>query len=195
VSLEFLFSGWGGRPDKDGIDGLSSLAVNYSNTPAEILEVEQPLRIERYQFRTDTGGAGKFRGAVGLEREYRLVEANDAILQVRGDRQKFGPFGLHGGQAGAKAGNLLNPDSDSHSVPDGKFMMTLKKGESFRAQLAGGGGWGNPFERDPASVLDDVLNEKVSMECALEQYGVVINRVDMAVNEEETTRRRTAVST
>lgn len=190
VCLEFLFSGWGGRPDKDGIDGLSSLAVNYSNTPAEILEVEQPLRIERYQFRTDTGGSGKFRGAVGLEREYRLVEANDAILQVRGDRQKFGPFGLHGGSAGAKASNLLNPDSNTPSVPDGKFMMTLKKGESFRAQLAGGGGWGNPFERDPASVLDDVLNEKVSLDCALEEYGVSIDNVKMKVNEEETMRLR-----
>ena len=190
VCLEFLFSGWGGRPDKDGIDGLSSLAVNYSNTPAEILEVEQPLRIERYQFRTDTGGSGKFRGVVGLEREYRLVEANDAILQVRGDRQKFGPFGLHGGSAGAKASNLLNPDSSTPSVPDGKFMMTLKKGESFRAQLAGGGGWGNPFERDPASVLDDVLNEKVSLECALEEYGVSIDNVNMKVNEEETMRLR-----
>ena len=195
VSLEFLLSGWGGRPNKDGIDGLSSLAVNYSNTPVEILEVEQPLRIERYQFRADTGGAGKFRGALGLEREYRLVEANDAILQVRGDRQKFGPFGLHGGHTGAKASNLLNPDSDSPSVPPGKFMMNLKKGESFRAQLAGAGGWGNPFERDPAFVLDDVLNEKVSLGCALKQYGVAIDDANMTVNEEETTRLRKAAST
>jgi len=66
----------------------------------------------------------------------------------------------------------------------------LKKGESFRAQLAGGGGWGNPFERDPASVLDDVLNEKVSLDCALEEYGVSIDNVKMKVNEEETMRLR-----
>ena len=71
-------------------------------------------------------------------------------------------------------------------------MMTLKKGESFRAQLAGAGGWGNPFERDPAFVLDDVLNEKVSLEGALEQYGVAIDSIQMAVNEEETMRLRKA---
>ena len=194
VNLEFLFSGWGGRPNKDGIDGISSLAVNYSNTPAEILEVEQPLRIERYQFRTDTGGAGKFRGAVGMEREYRLVEATEAILQVRGDRHKFGPFGLHGGKPGAKAGNLLYPDSESPEVPVGKFMMTLQKGESFRAQLAGAGGWGNPFERDPASVLDDVLNEKVSPRCARDDYGVAIDTKNMQVDVEETGRLRAHLS-
>ena len=71
-------------------------------------------------------------------------------------------------------------------------MMTLKKGESFRAQLAGAGGWGNPFERDPAFVLDDVLNEKVSLECALEEYGVAIDSIQMAVNEKETMRLRKA---
>ena len=79
VNLEFLYSGWGGRPNKDGIDGISSLAVNYSNTPAEVVEVEQPLRIERYGFRPDTGGAGKFRGSLGTEREYRLVGADEAV--------------------------------------------------------------------------------------------------------------------
>ena len=73
VNLEFLYSGWGGRPDKDGIDGISSLAVNYSNTPAEVVEVEQPIRIERYEFRCDSGGAGKYRGSVGIVRDYRLV--------------------------------------------------------------------------------------------------------------------------
>ena len=194
VSLEFLFSGWGGRPNKDGIDGISSLAVNYSNTPVEILEVEQPLRIERYQFRPDTGGAGKFRGAVGLEREYRLVGAEEAVLQVRGDRQKFGPFGLHGGKAGALARNLLNPDSDSPTVPTGKFMMTIKKGDSFRGQLAGAGGWGNPLDRDPLLVLDDVLNEKVSPQCAREEYGVAIDLEQMQVDDEATTKLRSEMS-
>ena len=194
VNLEFLYSGWGGRPNKDGIDGLSSLAVNYSNTPAEIIEVEQPIRIERYQFRPDTGGAGKFRGALGLEREYRLVEAEEAVLQVRGDRQKFRPFGLYGGKSGALARNLLNPDSDSPVVPKSKFMMTIKKGDSFRAQLAGAGGWGNPLDRDPAMVLDDVVNEKVSLQCAREEYGVVIDLEQMQVDDEATTKLRSEMS-
>jgi len=91
VLLEFLFGTWGGRPDKDAIDALSSLAVNYSNTPVEIVEREQPIRIEEYGFRQDSCGPGKFRGGLGLVREYRLTGVDEAVLQVRSDRQKFQP--------------------------------------------------------------------------------------------------------
>ncbi|MEO8859375.1 MAG: hydantoinase B/oxoprolinase family protein, partial [Burkholderiaceae bacterium] len=83
VLLEFLFGTWGGRPNKDTNDGLSSLAVNYSNSPIEVVEQEQPVRIERYGFRTDSGGAGKHRGGVGMVRTYRLTGVADAVLQVR----------------------------------------------------------------------------------------------------------------
>ena len=190
VSLEFLFSGWGGRPAKDGIDGISSLAVNYANTPAEVVEVEQPLRIERYGFVPDTGGAGKHRGSLGMVREYRLVGADEAVLQVRGDRQKFRPFGLYGGKPGAFAASVINPDRDDPKVPPGKFMTTMLKGDVFRATLAGGGGWGDPLEREPARVLDDVLNEKVSAEGARRHYGVAVDVEAMRVDEEATRRLR-----
>ena len=92
VLLEFLFGTWGGRPDKDAIDALSSLAVNYSNTPVEIVEREQPIHIEEYGFRQDSCGPGKFRGGLGMVREYRLVGVDEAVLQVRSDRQKFRPM-------------------------------------------------------------------------------------------------------
>ena len=186
INLEFLYSGWGGRPHRDGIDGISSLAVNYANTPAEVIEVEQPLRIERYGFRPDTGGAGMHRGSLGIVRDYRLVGADEAVLQVRGDRQKFQPFGLYGGKPGDFAKNVINPDSDAPQVPPGKFMSSMAEGDVFRAMLAGGGGWGDPLERDPARVLDDVLNEKVSAECARLEYGVVIDVDAMQVDEEAT---------
>jgi N-methylhydantoinase B len=186
VNLEFLYSGWGGRPERDGIDGISSLAVNYANTPAEVVEVEQPLRIERYGFRTDTGGAGKHRGSVAIVRDYRLVDVDEAVLQVRGDRQKFQPFGLHGGKPGAFASNIINPDGDEPRYPPGKFMTTMVEGDVFRAMLAGGGGWGDPLERDPARVLDDVLNEKVSPQAARDEYGVVVDTDAMRVDEEAT---------
>ena len=190
VSLEFLFSGWGGRPAKDGIDGISSLAVNYANTPAEVVEVEQPLRIERYGFVPDTGGAGKHRGSLGTVREYRLVGADEAVLQVRGDRQKFQPFGLYGGKPGAFAASVINPDSDDPKVPPGKFMTTMVEGDVFRATLAGGGGWGDPLEREAALVLDDVRNEKVSPECAREEYGVEIDVEAMRVDKDATRELR-----
>ncbi|MGI9332469.1 MAG: hydantoinase B/oxoprolinase family protein, partial [Gammaproteobacteria bacterium] len=194
VNLEFLYSGWGGRPDKDGIDGISSLAVNYANTPAEVVEVEQPLRIERYGFRPDSGGAGKHRGSLSIVRDYRLVGADEAVLQVRGDRQKFQPFGLHGGRPGAFAANAINPDGDNPKIPPGKFMTTMVEGDVFRATLAGGGGWGDPLERDPSRVLEDVLDEKVSAKCARDEYGVQIDTDTMQVNEEVTAELRARMS-
>jgi N-methylhydantoinase B len=190
VHLEFLFGTWGGRPTKDGIDALSSLAVNYSNSPVEVLEGEQPLRIERYAFRTDSGGPGKHRGGLGMEREYRLVDVDEAVLQVRSDRQQFRPYGLQGGQSGAAAQNLLNAGTPNEQHLPGKFMMTLRRGATYRAVLAGGGGWGDPLDRDPEAVLDDVRNEKVSSEAARADYGVVVDLHRMVVDHEATEELR-----
>jgi len=180
VLLEFLFGTWGGRPDKDANDGLASLAVNYSNSPIEIIEGEQPVRIERYSFREDSGGPGRFRGGLGLVREYHLVGVEEAILQVRSDRQKHRPYGLEGGHPGAFARNYINLGQSSEERLPGKFMRTLKKGQTYSAFLAGGGGWGAPLDRSPNAVLDDVLDEKVSYETARNIYGVVIDQ-DLAV--------------
>ena len=161
VLLEFLFGTWGGRPNKDAIDALSSLAVNYSNTPVEIVEREQPIRIEEYGFRQDSCGAGKYRGGLGMVREYRLTGVDEAVLQVRSDRQKFQPYGLAGGNPGAHAGNVLRDVDGKRSALPGKFMRTFKRGETYRAELAGGGGWGDAYARAPELVWQDVLDEKV----------------------------------
>jgi N-methylhydantoinase B len=189
VLLEFLFGTWGGRPDKDAIDALSSLAVNYSNTPVEIVEREQPIRIEEYGFRQDSCGPGKFRGGLGLVREYRLVGVDEAVLQVRSDRQKFRPYGLKGGSPGANAGNTLREFDGKKSALPGKFMRTFKRGECYRAELAGGGGWGDPFARAPEKVLEDVIDEKISTESATRDYGVVVT-ADGALDRTATGRLR-----
>ena len=195
VLLEFLFGTWGGRPNKDAIDALSSLAVNYSNTPIEIVEHEQPVRIETYGFRQDSCGAGKFRGGLGLVREYRLVGVDEAVLQVRSDRQKFRPYGLKGGRPGANAGNYLRDVDGEKTVLPGKFMRTLKRGECYRAELAGGGGWGNAFTRAPELVWQDVRDEKISRDSAASNYGVAIGcdgTLDMAGTERLRSARRAA---
>jgi len=166
---------------------LSSLAVNYSNTPVEIVEREQPVRIEEYGFRQDSCGAGKFRGGLGLVREYRLTGVDEAVLQVRSDRQKFRPYGLKGGTPGANAGNYLRSAGSAKSALPGKFMRTLLRGECYRAELAGGGGWGDPFEREPDKVLRDVVDEKISRESAMRDYGVVVS--DQGVLDKEATGR------
>ncbi len=172
VLLEFLFGTWGGRPNKDTNDGLSSLAVNYSNSPIEVLEGEQPVRIEAYGFRTDSGGPGRHRGGVGMLRSYRLTGVDDAVLQVRSDRQKFQPYGLQGGHDGAFAANYLTGADGQRQQLPGKFMRTLQRGELYEAILAGGGGWGDPLQRDPAAVIEDVIDGKVSAAAALRDYGV-----------------------
>lgn len=174
VLLEFLFGTWGGRPNKDTNDGLSSLAVNYSNSPIEVVESEQPVRIERYGFRTDSGGAGKHRGGVGMVRSYRLTGVPDAVLQVRSDRQKFQPYGLQGGHNGAFAANYLTGGSGERAQLPGKFMRTFLRGELYEAILAGGGGWGDPLERDVQLVCDDVVDAKVSAAAAASDYGVIM---------------------
>ena len=195
VLLEFLFGTWGGRPNKDAIDALSSLAVNYSNTPVEIVEREQPVRIEEYGFRQDSCGAGKYRGGLGMVRQYRLTSVEEAVLQVRSDRQKFRPFGLNGGNPGANAGNVLRDGNGKRSALPGKFMRTFKRGESYRAELAGGGGWGDAFARAPELVWQDVLDEKVSRHSAARDYGVAITEdgaLDMAGTERLRLARRAA---
>ena len=189
VLLEFLFGTWGGRPDKDAIDALSSLAVNYSNTPVEIVEREQPIQIEEYGFRQDSCGPGKFRGGLAMVREYRLVGVDEAVLQVRSDRQKFRPYGLNGGAPGANARNFLKEVDGKRSALPGKFMRTFKRGETYRAELAGGGGWGNAFERAPEMVRQDVIDEKISAQSAARDYGVAIG-ADGVLDEVQTERLR-----
>ncbi len=191
VFLEFLFGSWGGRPHKDGVDGNSSAVVNFSNNPVEVIESEYPIAIERSGFVPDSGGAGKFRGGLALVRAYRFLEA-EGTLQLRTDRRRFLPYGLNGGQPGTSSHNLLNPDREARELP-GKCTLTIRRGDVFRHTLAGAGGWGDPRERDPAMVLWDVLEEKITPAYARREYGVVIDEATGTVLPEETARLRAAM--
>jgi N-methylhydantoinase B len=184
VFLEFLFGAWGGRPDRDGIDGCASIVVNFSNNPAEVIEAEYPLEILQYGFLPDTGGAGKYRGGLSLIREYRFTET-EGILQIRSDRYISHPYGLQGGKPGALSRNILNPDDEVRELP-GKCLIPLKKGDVFCHVLAGAGGWGHPFERDTERVLEDVQNEKISIESAKRDFGVVIDSETSTIDSEAT---------
>lgn len=186
VFLEFLFCGWGGRPDRDGIDGCASIVVNFSNNPAEVIEAEYPLQILEYGFLPDTGGAGKYRGACSIVREYRFTETQ-ATLQIRSDRHKSRAYGLSGGLPGSPSRNILNPQTESRELP-AKTLLTLKRGDVLRHVLAGAGGWGSPLERDPERVLDDVRNGKVSIRSAERTYGVAINPETLQIDGAGTSR-------
>jgi N-methylhydantoinase B len=188
VFLEFLFGSWGGRPTKDGVDACSSSVVNFSNNPVEVIESEYPLLIERYGYVPDSGGAGKFRGGLAVERQYRFLEAV-GTLQLRTDRRRFTPYGLAGGRSGTASDNTLTSGGDSRQLP-GKCTLEIRRGDVFRHLLAGAGGWGNPLERDPQRVLRDVLEEKLTAEYARREYGVVIDAAAGRVLAEETARLR-----
>jgi N-methylhydantoinase B len=162
-----------------------------ASQPIEVTETEQPLQIAAYEFIQDAMGPGKWRGGAPFRREYRLL-ADEAILQVRSDRRDFRPFGLYGGGPGQPSMNYLNPDRNPAPLPS-KLTMNMKKGDLFRHEVAGGGGWGDPLERDPVLVLQDVLNDFVSLRSAREDYGVVLREKPLAVDEAATVALREEV--
>ncbi|MBV9543920.1 MAG: hydantoinase B/oxoprolinase family protein, partial [Chloroflexi bacterium] len=189
VFLEFLVCSWGGRPFADGIDGVASMVVNFSNYPVEVIEREYPLRIEEYGFLPDTGGPGKFRGGLALVRRYRFLEES-GTFQIRADRSRFAAYGLAGGGSGSPSRSILNPGPDGRELPP-KTTLHVQYGDELRHELAGAGGFGNPLERDPNAVLQDVLDEKITPQHAREAYRVALTgdhscRVDQA----ETARLR-----
>src|SRR5262249_60326508 len=130
-----------------------------------------PLQIRPWKFIEDGGGGGKGRGGPRSRRKSRL-RADEAILRGRSDRHDFRPFGLYGGGPGRPSMNYLNPDENPAPLRS-KLTMNMKKGDLFRHEVAGAGGWGDPLERDPALVLLDVLNDFVSRCAARDDYGIV----------------------
>jgi N-methylhydantoinase B len=174
VFCETFMGTWGGARNHDGQEGVPHMGANQSNVPIEMIESEYPIRIERYGLVPDTGGPGRSRGGLALTREYRIL-ADEAILNVRSDKRKHPPHGLFGGQPGSPSWNIINPGPQQRILP---VLMTevetLWKGDLFRHIMAGGGGYGDPLEREPALVLQDVVEEKVSIEMARADYGVVI---------------------
>lgn len=185
IYVDFTCGTWGGRPWADGLEGNSNMFANMASQSIEVTEAEQPLQILSYEFVADRAGPGKFRGGAPYRREYRFLEA-EAVLQVRADRQAFRPYGLYGGHPGQPSRNRLNPDGENRALP-GKLTMTIRRGDVFRHELAGAGGWGDPLDRAPAAVLRDVRNELLSVEAARRDYGVAVEagplRVDAAATE------------
>jgi 5-oxoprolinase (ATP-hydrolysing)/N-methylhydantoinase A len=174
VFSELVVGTWGGRPISDGNDGLANPCASISNIPIEVAESDWPIFIERYGLVTDSGGAGKYRGGLAVERAWRTL-VDDTQLQVRSDRQRHRPYGLAGGLSGAASRNLLTRrDGTSADLPT-MFGETMQAGDRFHHRMPGGGGWGDPYEREPSAVALDVLNQKVSVKAALDVYGVVVD--------------------
>jgi N-methylhydantoinase B len=188
IYVDFFTGAWGGRPWSDGPQGNANLCSNISSPSVEVTEMEQPLQILAYEFIKDAMGAGKFRGGAPFRRDYRMRE-REGTLQLRNDRCLFQPFGLYGGKPGRRARNILNPDTRPEPLA-GKVTRAISRDDVIRYEMAGAGGWGDPLERDPALVLQDVRNEYVSEQTAREEYGVFIDTRSWAVDGDKTAELR-----
>jgi N-methylhydantoinase B len=187
VYYELVVGTWGARPVSDGNDGLSNPCATAANIPVEVAEAEFPILIERYGLVPDSGGPGRYRGGLAIERAWRTL-APETSLQVRSDRQHHCPYGLFGGDEGGASSNHLTDAGETRSLPP-MFSTNIPAGTLYHHRMAGGGGWGDALERDPEAVAFDVRNEKVSVTQARAQYGVVL-RDDGTPDEAETKELR-----
>ena len=193
IYVEFVSGAWGGRPWADGADGHSSVFANMASYSVEATEAEYPIQCLTYELIPDREGAGRHRGGTPFRRDYRFLE-KEGVLQVRSDRRIHPPYGLYGGQPGSPSNNILNPDAE-HRVLPSKVTMNIHCGDVFSHELAGPGGGGDPLERDPVSVLEDVHNEVVGVERAFCVYGVAVNAATRTVDSVATQRQREKLRT
>lgn len=177
------FGGIPGKPFGDGPDG-HSLWPGFTNVPNEFLERYFPLRIERYEALADSGGPGKFRGGNGIKMSYRFLEPG--TVSIHDDRWFTYPWGVNGGKPGARARKILEKaDGTTKVVPNKIDSLRVEEGDVLHFITWGGGGWGDPLERDPALVAKEVRQGLVTPEGA-RRYGVVCDgegRLDMAATE------------
>jgi N-methylhydantoinase B len=165
------FGGIPGRPMGDGPDG-HSLWPGFTNVPNEFLERYFPLRIERYEAEPDTGGAGLHRGGNGIRMTYRFLK--DGTIAIHDDRWFTYPWGVNGGEPGRRGRKLLErADGTIATLPAKADGIEVKAGDQLHFVTWGGGGWGDPLERDPALVAREIVQGLVTPKGARE-YGVVI---------------------
>ncbi|HKD31552.1 MAG TPA: hydantoinase B/oxoprolinase family protein [Xanthobacteraceae bacterium] len=190
-----LGGGWGAKRSEDGVSG--TVAINDGdthNSPNEQIEAKFPLVVERYALVPDSGGAGRYRGGLGVERVVRA--RTDITLNTQIERAHCRPWGLEGGRDGK--GNSVALRFGTHwktEFPNAKVLVAqIKAGDAFRLRSGGGGGYGSPLDRPVEDVRDDVRQGYVSVHEAAVFYGVVIDADTFRVNEGATMLLRARVS-
>ncbi|GIW05560.1 MAG: 5-oxoprolinase [Dehalococcoidia bacterium] len=182
--------GAGGTPDHDGPDAIGG-DVNSTSVPVEFLEATYPVRVERYGLARGSGGAGKYRGGQGIHKEVRLLAPG--TLWIMNDRQLLQPWGVAGGRAGEGTTFGLNLGTPEEVRIDYKATRApVKAGDLLTIRTPGGGGWGDPLERDPELVRHDLEQGAIDDATARDIYGVVL--VDGAVDVAATSARRAALA-
>ena len=170
--MEILYGGIPGRPVGDGLDGHSWWPL-FENIPSEYLESYYPMLIESYASLPDTGGPGKHRGGNGIEKVYLMLADGD--VSIHDDRHLTQPWGILGGKPGACSEKwLVHKDGSREALPSKADNIKVKSGDRIVFRTAGGGGWGDPLERDAQKVRNDVARSLMSVEVARDGYGVVL---------------------
>ena len=173
VQYEIVGGGAGARASRDGASGTTVNQTNAKIAPVEIIESEFPTRVLRFDLIRDSGGAGEFRGGLGIRREY--LNLAEARFSIRSAKHVIAPNGFAGGADGRTGDIWINPDTDkAKRLPTRYADYPLQAGDVFRLDTPGGGGYGDPLARDPARVLADVREGDVSVAAAAERYGVVV---------------------
>ena len=177
--------GWGAAVDHDGANALMHISETMvQNVPIEVYENKAPLEIERLKLREDSGGAGEYRGGLGIQRDYTFTHPVGALSIIQ--KTKTDNWGLEGGKSGARNAVVLHPGTEKEEWT-GMMRETFAAGEGLSNRSGGGAGRGDPFDRDPEKVRQDVLDGYVPQEAARKEYGVVVTEdgeIDEAATEE-----------
>jgi len=183
--VETYGGGQGALFDLDGMDGVHTHMTNTRNASVEVMEIACPLRVERYGLVPDSGGPGRRRGGAGILREITLL-GDEAVMTLGTERREIPPWGLDGGGPGGTSDSTIStPEGETERLP-AKVTRSVKAGTRIVIQTAGGGGHGNPAEREEDRVLQDVMEGLVSAEKARQQYGVVVDTEQGIVDREAT---------
>jgi N-methylhydantoinase B len=189
--IETYGGGQGAMHDRDGMNGVHSHMTNTRNAPVEAIEAAYPLRVRSYGLVPDSEGAGRWRGGVGMHREFEIL-GTYTRLTVSSDRQNVHPWGAFGGQeATGSADTVWGTDGSRRDLPS-KVTTFLAQGDHLRTVTPGGGGWGDPLDRPADLVAADVREGLVSTDRAAAVYGVIVQdngEVDAAATE----RRRSEI--
>ena len=191
VCAEGDAGGYGGKPDDDGECGCFCMNLGDTyNVPAEVAEVRFSWRVEQFGLSQDSGGPGKFRGGLGLRRDYRII-GHKAGLTVTTDRVKYSPpWGLFGGKTGKPSITVVYRNNGKKEQWRKISNLPLAPNEVVSFQTGGGGGYGSPLERESEKVLSDVINGYISLQKAKEEYGVVIVQDRMKIDIKATKQLR-----
>lgn len=185
---DWLSGGWGGRNGKDGANVTAScFGTGMMAQPIEGQERATPILMTECQIKSDSAGPGKWRGGVGVVKGSRMLEAEETVISYICDRERAIVWGIEGGLPSSPHGLTLKRAGSDVTERLGTIFsdVPLGEGDEFSRPTAGGGGFGDPLERDPAAVLEDVTDDYVSVERAAKDYGVVVRPIDVELCEYE----------